>query len=150
MNNEEHQFKNIDGSLYYFQGDTIIYGPSANEALSFAFDVKLGCLKHHGSASKVDEYVKLARKTINDACSYSKEHPSFINLLNPFNEPLKDIVIVTVSAPFEGEGAWDVELINKFIQNTGFIGLWYRRMLAEQERASKENNALVRDEGMSL
>ena len=77
--------------------------------LAFVFDATSGTLHKWGETSQVSQWFDNAFKKYQEA-----------GLL----EMAGDLTLV--SKPAEGPEKWDVELINKFINNTGFIGLWYK------------------------
>jgi hypothetical protein len=112
----EHHFRNVGGSLFFHYGDQLLYGPSNQEELAFCFDSESGTLHKHGPLSAVKKWMNVTRDKLRGG---------------GFDEMAEHLTIV--SAPSEGEKAWDVELINRFIQNSSYIGLWYRQQMQNTE-----------------
>lgn len=111
-NDNEPNFRKEFGSLYFYFGEKMAYGYLPNQELAFAFDAESGSLHKHGSLDFVEKWLAKTTKTFRDA---------------GHNELADDLLLV--SAPTEGELAWDTAIINKFVQNSGYIGLWYAEQL---------------------
>lgn len=105
------KFKNLHGTvvLYEVSEDGEEHVLSGFASLGFCFD-KDGVLLKYGEADKIEAYYKEVRE---------------LYKLNGLEDMANDLIFVS-------SDKWPVEEIDKFINNTGYIGLWYKR---EMEKA---------------
>lgn len=92
------------GSWYCRDGNNIIY---MTDELAFAFSVDdEGCatMHKHGSEEKVNEWARNARKQYRE-CG--------------FEELAGEIKVIASSE-------WDEETVNRFLNNSGYIGIYWK------------------------
>lgn len=110
------KFKNLHGTVVLYEiddkGSEKVLSGFAD--LGFCFD-KDGVLLKYGEADKVEAYYKEVRELYNT---------------NGFTDMANDLVFVS-------SDKWPVEEIDKFINITGYIGLWYKREMEKAKQAIK-------------
>lgn len=111
-----HAFKRVFGALYFYKGDILTYQSRENDEYSFLFDKTTGIIQKHGTQPRVSHWLERTPDRLNQASVISAtEH------------------LIMVSKPAEGDDAWDVELLNRFIHQPGAIVDWYN----EQEETQR-------------
>lgn len=96
------------GSWYLMDGDQILY-MADDLAFAFSFDQESGSVLHkHGPRERVEKWASDTRWF-------------YIASGTEFGQQMADEIVVVSSSD------WDVELVQKFIDISGYIGRWYKK-----------------------
>lgn len=104
----EPNFRREKGGINFYLGDELVMSHPAGQTLAFVFNAVSGAIYQQGSLEYIQCWLIIALREWRDA-----------GLIRGSND------YILISAPVGGVISWDLDLVNKFVQNTGYIGRWY-------------------------
>ncbi len=140
---DEFHFASDNGSICLYDGTERL---NTYRNLAFCFDIEDGTLLKYGEAESVEKWMHNATIKLKENIDHSMSR-KINNLLREANfssidEDVQDIADrIAADMTIVQSDNWELETINRFIHNTGYIKRWYDQALETDNPSSSDQSS---------